>query len=1809
MSGPTSATSSTNAAASKDDASIGNGVPLAGAYTPVGGGTTPAGSQQAERVRRPANGVAPAAAAPTQTPASNSTSNQSGPRRPSLSTTMSHTNRAHSSAASASASGVISSSGNATPLSSTAYQSPHSIGGGKGGGMRDPSNPFKHSKAYMLDKFDQMESNGHLADPARLGPLLLGQENQEGLFGGNAWGSKERNGNGTEACWDPLGTQRPVSHEPITAEEKELFQSPNSVQKTHQTPNTPGGPNSATGPPGQANQPRNSASATNLNTSYHKSNPSVSSAGVPAPSGTASPTTRNRPRRDTAENAAFPPIGRRRLDRGSGEDSNPFDRFSGRSSQPHVSTGGGDEGRDNEESGASAGRGVFKRQASASGSAWSVSSPVTPGGGFGAFANGTFGGVGSGFVLSSGVPVPKGDNNERKFGGSIGRAAGRSLVGDKLEEENEDAEGTPAQNSKTDDAERQAAHESSLQQLSRESEAETAFDRGEYGRRPGSTDTDPFNPRESLQPGDLDVDNPLEDKLRTTHGLGQDPSSFFNDHTTSGPIGRNMVSTPTRNLGSSGVGGGAFTGSLGPLGLGSNVASPSSTRQGQHTPLSGFHSIQTQGQTGSGMSGSQGSEPLSPADTNPYQSPLPEAEDAAGDEEANSLGGFRSFRPPGGSDRSQTSSAGIIGAGLPNPGLSGPGLPGAGLPGLGALAGFNGPGGFNGPLGTPGLWSNPPITRDGVLGSVTPQTAGGMGAMGPGGSFFGPSADSTGINTPSGMTGGAFGTTRASRLGQLFPAEQQQQLQQLQQHQQEQQRQQSRSILEDDGFDPNEAFRALALSDRAKADNRNSADAIAPLRGPLGGESTFFMGDPEVQAAGQGLQMPPGHQQIQPRTSFPTLTHSNSMSSLQQLPPGASTPGGGPQPSNSSQPPSQRSSAGHIMIMPDKITWVYKDPTGKIQGPFSGLEMHDWYKAGFFQPDLLIRRQEEPDFEPLGQFIRKIGNSREPFLIPMQGPAFPPGAGWTAPNPWGQNTIDAANGIVQPPFPGAFPTFGTTLTAEQQNALERRKQEEQYLMARQREYLVQQQVIAKQVAAAQHMTRMSQESLHHHPSQTSLHSTPSVGNLQSPGAFGVPPNPAAQPGGFSELRHTTSNPSLEGFPSREDFGAQHAFPGGFGGPPSGGQQTPQTTREQAQILERQRAQMARQYQTQQQLLERQQQQRAQLIQQAIGQPQHPQQQQQIGSQGLVQGQQAGIQRDMAPYQVAAGDDAIDMTQDVGFDNDTRPDMSDTALGDEYERELFQKQHLLQIQQHEEDLRKQQQYEPGQQAQYGYFPGQDVDYASSSQGGVAPPTGNEAHATAASSSSSIIPVSGGLGPQDQQQELQLRASTYTDEASTNEPSIANDESLNNHDEEHDYEQRQFPPTSPLSATSMVHPEAPKNPWGAVPQSAMPLPFPAPKSVTSPRPSTAQSVAKSPSVGPAEVSAAPAAPWAAHLETVVHQKNPSLKEIQENQAKQVAKAEAAALEARRQEHAQQALLAAANASSAPASGLPSSSTWATSTPSAAASSATTVNANAWAKPLAKAATGPTNKKTLTQIQKEEEARKQKAIAQAALPSASSPATTPVATTARRSEWASKAAAAAAAPSPGPAATLTGGAWTTVGAGGKKIGAPAAVTSPQPQPKTILASASKGAKKPAAIATVSTVSGAATTQKTAQDEFMKWCKLNLKGLNAGVNVDDFLNMIMSFPPEVDLISDSVYQQSTTIDGRRFAEEFLRRRKLAQQGVVVDHGHHGDDNKGSANGGWNEVAKKGRETTTNSGSASGGDAGLGSGSFKVVQGKKKKR
>lgn len=75
-----------------------------------------------------------------------------------------------------------------------------------------------------------------------------------------------------------------------------------------------------------------------------------------------------------------------------------------------------------------------------------------------------------------------------------------------------------------------------------------------------------------------------------------------------------------------------------------------------------------------------------------------------------------------------------------------------------------------------------------------------------------------------------------------------------------------------------------------------------------------------------------------------------------------------------------------VLVMPDRIMWEYRDPSGFVQGPFSGLEMHDWYMSGLFIKDLPIKRVWDHDFEPLAQLVHRTRYTREPFLVPLQAP-------------------------------------------------------------------------------------------------------------------------------------------------------------------------------------------------------------------------------------------------------------------------------------------------------------------------------------------------------------------------------------------------------------------------------------------------------------------------------------------------------------------------------------------------------------------------------------------------------------------------------------------------------------------------------------------------------------------------------------------------------------------------------------------------------------------------------------------------------
>lgn len=96
--------------------------------------------------------------------------------------------------------------------------------------------------------------------------------------------------------------------------------------------------------------------------------------------------------------------------------------------------------------------------------------------------------------------------------------------------------------------------------------------------------------------------------------------------------------------------------------------------------------------------------------------------------------------------------------------------------------------------------------------------------------------------------------------------------------------------------------------------------------------------------------------------------------------------------------------------------------------------------------------------------------------------------------------------------------------------------------------------------------------------------------------------------------------------------------------------------------------------------------------------------------------------------------------------------------------------------------------------------------------------------------------------------------------------------------------------------------------------------------------------------------------------------------------------------------------------------------------------------------------------------------------------------------------------------------------------------------------------------------------------------------------------MSSLLSFPADAELITESVHSASSTLDSRHFAEEFLRRRKLADKGIIDDRNTSSPAENKSASSGWSEVAKKGGAAPQQQSASP-----LVTGDFKVVPSKKK--
>lgn len=933
--------------------------------------------------------------------------------------------------------------------------------------------------------------------------------------------------------------------------------------------------------------------------------------------------------------------------------------------------------------------------------------------------------------------------------------------------------------------------------------------------------------------------------------------------------------------------------------------------------------------------------PASPSETNPYRSPPAERHDHdEGDAGApKGYSGFpletsAGFNPlqraisgvPEGHDRSQTSSAGAKGFPLSHMSAwTAPGGPSNGTPDRERSNFASGP--FS-----PALFNSMGDIQSPSLGDLS-------GLFGPG------SAGGTGTNS----------IGRGSKMGTLFPPAMQAQMQQ-QLHEQNE-------GLGDSAADPRHTNPLGAIGrNNFPMPMRNTESPMRSSRGVF--EELFPSND---AGRSQGL-----YGTAEPNQPGATATASQSFTPVS----GGMSFGGN---QAAVEPPSAQA---RTMVMPDRMRWVYLDPQGQIQGPFTGLEMNDWYKAHFFTPDLRVKKVEDVEFEPLGQLIRRIGNSREPFLVPQVGIAHGPPA--SAP---GFPTTNS--GGVVPPLSGVFPSFGRTLTAEEQNNLERRKQEEQYIMAQQREYAMRQHA----------MTRFQgqQPGLQHHSSAHSLQSQPSFGSITSP--MGVQGQMPQQPvGGMPP----SAGPSGALFDSagegREAQGGAH---GNSGNDISLGEE--------------------------------------ELVNLTLNE------------RNVLAGLQGGQ---------ASSNQPIGAPGDAGL-RDGLPEAADLEQDSEGFRARLEEFNKIRAER-----------AAAQAAAIGVptaAPEIEDDQAAPEE-----PSSQQAESAVPSrkgKGKKRATEDGGLSLTQQVQQTQAAVAA----AQTTEPDMP----------------MPFPP--PSSTTPLPAPTAQRA------RSNLPEQYNRSRSGS---PDDEQSTTTQPP---------PLAPWAKEPGNDAH-KGPSLKAIQEAEARKAAKAEEAAAAVRKAALEQEAALfreKEKQAASA-AAGLPASSTWGHASPVSGGSPWVKPGAAKAPAPGLSATTSASSKKTLAEIQREEESRKQKAKVVALQSGA------PVSTSKSYANLAGKTGQPSipSAPSPGAPAGPSGAGWATVGAGGKvKI-----PTGPAAQNRPVSANS---AKPPSAPIKPVSRPGPATGPSnegptdTAMDEFRKWAQ---RELSRGLNVNDSESFSVMFGEETE-------------------------------------------------------------------------------------------
>ncbi|KAJ1915907.1 kinesin-like protein [Mycoemilia scoparia] len=107
----------------------------------------------------------------------------------------------------------------------------------------------------------------------------------------------------------------------------------------------------------------------------------------------------------------------------------------------------------------------------------------------------------------------------------------------------------------------------------------------------------------------------------------------------------------------------------------------------------------------------------------------------------------------------------------------------------------------------------------------------------------------------------------------------------------------------------------------------------------------------------------------------------------------------------------------------------------------------------------------------------------------------------------------------------------------------------------------------------------------------------------------------------------------------------------------------------------------------------------------------------------------------------------------------------------------------------------------------------------------------------------------------------------------------------------------------------------------------------------------------------------------------------------------------------------------------------------------------------------------------------------------------------------------------------------------------------------------------------------------------QFITWCRAKLRGLH-GINVDEFIQVLLSFPlnppkSSLDIITEQVHAYSKDLNGRQFAEEFVKKRKEDAAGtfssniansVAINSGFGKSSSNDTPANAFQVVGKKGR-------------------------------